>query len=66
MMKIMSSEKAQLKLDFVFECEQCTESWTENLLDLIDRCTKEELLWLLKYIQNKVEKNSNFMYRKEK
>lgn len=61
-MKIMSSEKAQLKLDFLFECEQCT----ENLLDLIDRCTKEELLWLLKYIQNKVEKNSNFMYRKEK
>ncbi|MCK4381055.1 MAG: hypothetical protein KAW51_07935 [Candidatus Lokiarchaeota archaeon] len=52
----MSSEEEKVKLDFVFECEQCTESWSENLLDLIDRCTKEELLWLLKHIQNQVEK----------
>lgn len=56
MMKIMSSEEEKLKLDFVFECEQCTESWSENLLDLLDRCSNEELQWLLKYIQNKVEK----------
>jgi len=56
MMKIMNSEKEKRKLDFIFECEQCTESWSENLLDLIDRCTKEELLWLLKHVQNKIEK----------
>lgn len=56
MMETMSSEEEKLKFDFVFECEQCTESWSENLLDLIDRCTKEELLWLLKHIQNQVEK----------
>ena len=56
MMKIMSSEEEKLKLDFVFECEQCTESWSENLLDLLDRCSNEELQWLLKYIQNKVDK----------
>ncbi len=56
MMEIMRSEEEKVKLDFVFECEQCTESWSENLLDLIDRCTKEELLWLLKHIQNQVEK----------
>ena len=52
----MSSEEEKIKLDFVFECEQCTESWSENLLDLIDRCTKGELLWLFKHIQNKIEK----------
>lgn len=56
MMKTMNSEKEKRKLDFIFECEQCTESWSENLLDLIDRCTKEELLWLLKHVQNKIEK----------
>ena len=52
----MSSEEEKIKLDFVFECEQCTESWSENLLDLIDRCTQEELLWLLKQVQEKVDK----------
>ncbi len=56
MMKTMNSEKEKRKFDFIFECEQCTESWSENLLDLVDRCTKEELLWLLKHIQNKIEK----------
>jgi hypothetical protein len=35
-MKTMSSEGKKINLDFVFECEQCTESWSENLLDLID------------------------------
>ena len=52
----MSIEEKKINLDFVFECEQCTESWSENLLDLIDRCTTEELLCLLKYIQNKIKK----------
>lgn len=51
----MSSEEKKQDLDFVFECEQCTETWSENLLDLIDRCTHEELVNLIKYIQNKLE-----------
>ena len=42
-------------LDFVFECEQCTESWSENLLDLIDRCGIEELQSLHRYIQKKIK-----------
>ncbi|MFW9999890.1 MAG: hypothetical protein ACFE9Q_02450 [Candidatus Hodarchaeota archaeon] len=52
----MKSKEKKDKLDFVFECEQCTESWSENLLDLIDRCSLEELLSLYKYIQTKLEK----------
>ncbi|MFX1297765.1 MAG: hypothetical protein ACFFD2_23330 [Promethearchaeota archaeon] len=59
----MRREKEQLKFDFIFECEQCTESWSENLLDLVDRCTQEELLLLLKHIQNKVEKISKKLKR---
>ncbi len=51
----MSSEEKKQDLDFVFECEQCTETWSENLLDLIDRCTLEELVNLIKHIQNKLE-----------
>ncbi len=50
----MCSDEKTLVLDFVFECEQCTETWSENLLDLIDRCTHEELVNLIKYIQNKL------------
>jgi len=53
--EFMSSEEKKRDLDFVFECEQCTETWSENLLDLIDRCTHEELVNLIKYIQNKLE-----------
>ncbi len=52
----MTSEERKVNLDFLFECEQCTESWSENLLDLIDRCTREEMVRLLNYIQNKLEK----------
>jgi hypothetical protein len=52
----MSSNKKDRKLDFLFECEQCRETWSENLLDLIDRCTTEELLSLLEYLQNKFKK----------
>ena len=52
----MSSDKKKLNLDFVFECEQCAESWSENLLDLIDICNTEELLSLLSYIQSKLKK----------
>ena len=55
----MINKELKVKLDFIFECEQCTETWSENLLDLIDKCSSEELLWLLKYIQNKVEKTSD-------
>ena len=51
----MSSEEKNQGLDFVFECEQCTETWSENLLDLIDSCTHEELVNLIKYIKNKLE-----------
>ncbi len=52
----MNSEEKKIYLNFIFECEQCTESWSENLLDLIDRCTAEELLYLFRYIQNKIKK----------
>ncbi len=55
-MKIMSNKVEKKRLDFIFECEHCAESWSENLLDLIDRCSKEELLCLLKHIQSKIEK----------
>lgn len=51
----MSSEEKNQNLDFVFECDQCTETWSENLLDIIDRCTHEELENLIKYIQNKLK-----------
>jgi len=54
--RIMSNKGKNENLDFLFECEQCRESWSENLLDLIDRCTPEELLSLLEYIQNKIKK----------
>ena len=50
----MSSKEEKYELNFVFECEQCTESWSENLLDLIDRCTPDELVNLIKYIQNRL------------
>ncbi len=52
----MNSKEKSGNFDFIFECEQCTESWSENLLDLIDRCTTEELLNLHKYIHNKLKK----------
>lgn len=52
----MRSKEKNGNLDFLFECEQCRESWSENLLDLIDRCTPEELLSLIEYIQNKFKK----------
>lgn len=55
----MSCNNEEKNLDFVFECEHCAESWSENLLDLIDRCTIDELLCLLKYIQDKVRKNKS-------
>ena len=51
----MSSGKKKEYLDFIFECEQCTESWSENLLDLIDKCPTEELMSLLRHIQRKLE-----------
>ena len=52
----MSRQGKKLNLDFVFECDHCAESWSENLLDLIDRCTNEELLSLLGHVQNKLKK----------
>ncbi|MFX0038185.1 MAG: hypothetical protein ACFFCY_15235 [Promethearchaeota archaeon] len=51
----MKSEEKKENFNFMFECEQCTESWSENLLDLIDKCTTEELISLFRYIQNKLE-----------
>lgn len=54
----MNSKEIKGNIDFLFECEQCREVWSENLLDLIERCTSEELLNLLEYIQNKVKKSS--------
>lgn len=51
----MSNEEKIFKLEFEFECEQCTESWSENLLDLIDRFTPKELQHLSKYIQNRLD-----------
>ena len=53
---MMGREEKKLNLDFVFECEHCAESWSENLIDLIDRCTSEELSCLLIYIQIKIGK----------
>ncbi|UCD00779.1 MAG: hypothetical protein JSV23_07785 [Promethearchaeota archaeon] len=50
----MNCKKEEINLDFVFECEYCAESWSESLLDLIDRCTIDELLCLLKHIQGKI------------
>jgi len=50
----MKSEEKREYFNFIFECEQCTESWSENLLNLIDKCTSEELFSLLRYIQNKL------------
>jgi hypothetical protein len=58
MTRIMKSKEKNRNFDFVFECEQCTESWSENLLDLIDRCTTEELLSLHRYIQTKLKKKN--------
>ena len=57
----MSRQGKKLNLDFVFECDHCAESWSENLLDLIDRCTNEELLSLLGHVQNKLKKKSKIM-----
>jgi len=51
----LSREEKNQNLDFIFECEQCTEIWSENLLDFIDRCTHKELVNLIKYIKNKLE-----------
>jgi hypothetical protein len=45
----------QENFDFNFECEQCTESWSENLLNLIDKCSTKELMNLLRYIQKKLD-----------
>ncbi|MFX1303727.1 MAG: hypothetical protein ACFFBV_04170 [Promethearchaeota archaeon] len=50
----MNGKKEDINLDFIFECEYCAESWSENLLELIDRCTVDELFCLLKHIQNKL------------
>ncbi|MFX0005000.1 MAG: hypothetical protein ACFE9C_15080 [Candidatus Hodarchaeota archaeon] len=51
----MKNEQKKEYINFMFECEQCAESWSENLLDLIDKCTTEELINLFRYIQNKLE-----------
>ena len=51
----MDSKEKIGNIDFVFECEQCTESWSENLLDLIDRCSIEELQCLKIYIEKKMK-----------
>ncbi|MFX1419522.1 MAG: hypothetical protein ACFE9N_11440 [Promethearchaeota archaeon] len=53
----MNSKESRKSLSFVFECERCTESWSENLLDLIDRCNIEELLSLNSYIETKLREN---------
>jgi hypothetical protein len=45
-----------MKIDFVYECEYCSESWSENLLDIVDQCNEDELLNLFKYIQKKLKK----------
>jgi len=50
----MDKKKQIGNLDFIFECEQCTESWSENLFDLIDRCGIEELQYLQSYIKKKI------------
>ena len=38
----------------MFVCEQCTEAWSENLLDLIDRCNPDELKIIQTYIEKKL------------
>ncbi|MFX1568797.1 MAG: hypothetical protein ACFFCV_10580 [Promethearchaeota archaeon] len=60
----MDNKKKIGNLDFIFECEQCTESWSENLLDLIDRCGIEELQCLQNYIQKKINFYSEFEHKK--
>ncbi|MFW9826613.1 MAG: hypothetical protein ACFFEY_03225 [Candidatus Thorarchaeota archaeon] len=45
-------------IDFIFECEYCSESWSENLLDIVDQCNEDELLKLFKYIQKKLKKKN--------
>ena len=40
-------------LIFEFECEHCGENWSDNLLNLIDQCTQEELEQILTFIQSK-------------
>jgi hypothetical protein len=52
----MINEEKQKKIDFIFECEHCTESWSENLFEVIDQCDIEELLKLFNYIHKKIKK----------
>ncbi len=45
------------EIEFDIECENCGENWQENLLDVIDLCTPEELLYLQEVIKKKKSKN---------
>lgn len=46
-------EKNQKEIEFDMECEHCGERWQENLIDILDLCTPEELLNLQEYINKR-------------
>lgn len=49
------TEKERPNIDFLFECESCAESWSENFLDLINCLTPEELKQVSSYIKKKLD-----------
>ena len=51
----MSSQEERPNIEFTFECEACSESWSENLLDLVDRLTRPEILILIEHLTKKLE-----------
>ena len=52
----MSNKKEKRKIPFIFECEACTESWSENFLDLLDKLSKDELVQVFDHVKKKLEK----------
>ena len=50
----MSSQEERQKLNYEVQCDSCTESWSDGLLELIDNLTKEELVQVSDYINKKL------------
>lgn len=51
---MMHIEKKKQSIQFSFECEGCGSSWSENLFDLINHCTFEELKKVKAYLEKKL------------
>ncbi len=51
----MSNKTEEVDTNIVIECETCSASWKEDLLDYIDNVTKPALIKIYNFIKKKLD-----------